>query len=532
MMLRLIAPKLSDGEIIKFVKRKLPNTVYEVDDGEAEQVMDLDEEVKFDLFSDWKALPVFKKLKSDFDQTVVLAAFVSNEEVLNDDTKKAELEDIFTSWCMDHEDEVDECKTMIKDYEKKISNTSCADDSANMSNVFATFDDGGSLPLIEKLELVWSNFLNSVNQLDIEDFVSFHIVADILKELSSQHQLLADREMLDILVQGKPNLIVCPSSDTYATCLTLYAHGNSAHFPTVDEVLLCTKETSLEQLELICRRAFHDQSGKIYCIVHAENIDYDKSIHLERLIELTTVTQHHYRLVFIAGKESIDGSYITIALEQFKRSAFEFMNAEKLRKFAFDGLQSSKQRLDLDGCRGRLVVSSLAGNGKSLVVRNLTSALDDDQKSSTQIDKRHIDYRHLLSRFFEHEKRGFFHIDFASRETEMKEDLVFALFILGGLTNPTDGGLWLCRPQDYLIVEITLPKNVTEAQRKPLTLFDILPKVECLAPRECLDLLTKDPGNAGLISERLGCYLMGFDPAKYASNQYQRPYKRLYHVSV
>ena len=122
----------------------------------------------------------------------------------------------------------------------------------------------------------------------------------------------------------------------------------------------------------------------------------------------------------------------------------------------------------------------------------------------------------------------------------MTNDLLFGLIILGGLTNPSNGTLWLCKDLDYYIVELTLPQNriTTNAQnnsnrREPILLLDILPKISCLSPRESLAALENNPEASGLreIENLLGCWTMGLDQGKYESSQYQRPYKRLFFVS-
>ena len=142
-----------------------------------------------------------------------------------------------------------------------------------------------------------------VNQRDIKDFVNFKIVAKILQNLSEEHESKPKRKMLDTLAVGRPNLIICPEKEIHSVVLSLYALDEEKPLPGPDEVLICRPDTSLEQIELICRRAFHDQSGKIYCVLHAENIDYSSSVEIEKIIGESTVTNHDYKLIFITGKE-------------------------------------------------------------------------------------------------------------------------------------------------------------------------------------------------------------------------------------
>ena len=67
-------------------------------------------------------------------------------------------------------------------------------------------------------------------------------------------------------------------------------------------------------------RAFHDETGKIFSVLNAQEIDYDTSVHIEKMIMETNVTNFEYKLVFFVTKEASDRSYITTALDQYKRA--------------------------------------------------------------------------------------------------------------------------------------------------------------------------------------------------------------------
>ena len=92
----------------------------------------------------------------------------------------------------------------------------------SISDIFS-FEDSKMASLVRRLDTIWSNFLSFVNQLNIEDFVNFKVVAQILQDLSKEHELKPKREMLETLGQGRPNLIVCPEKEIHSTCLALYA---------------------------------------------------------------------------------------------------------------------------------------------------------------------------------------------------------------------------------------------------------------------------------------------------------------------
>ena len=578
MMLNCIAPNLGNKDLLKFVRSHFSGASAQVNQQLDDDQMSLDdsfdneEEDDFteDIFAQFKESAVFGELKSNFSQNIVLASMVINLDILNDENQ--DINEILTDWCMEHEDDEGDIQKLLNDFksnqsklkkrlpvEEKKSQINTDEEQSDFVMVDAENEETEKLQtisdifsceqvsasLVKRLDTIWSNFLNFVNQLNIEDFVNFKVVAKILQDLSKDHEMKPRRSMLETLGQGRPNLIVCPEKEIHSTCLALYAICPDKPLPGPDEVLLCSANTSLEQIELICRRSFHDKSGKIYCILHAENIDYDSSVHIEKILSESTVTTHNYRLVFITGKEYNDRSYITTALDQYKRPMPEVMTAEKLQNYILNQLQTVHQSSDPKGCRSRLVVSNESGNGKSLVVSNQTKAMA--RNVITQVHTQYIQYESIIDRLFNEttkfqgnveDSECCYHFDFASQSTKDKDDLIFAIAIIGGLTNPENGNLWLCRKQDYYLLEVTLPKNpqklpndhAQKTEREPILLINVLPKITCLSPKDSLQELVLSDDAAGLIleTERPGCFKMGLDRNKFGTPQYQRPYRQLF----
>ena len=217
------------------------------------------------------------------------------------------------------------------------------------------------------------------------------------------------------------------------------------------------------------------------------------------------------------------------------------MTDGKLQSYILRQLQTVYQRADPDGCRSRLVVSNESGNGKTLVVKNQTKIIP--RVVITCIHTQYIEYDKIIDRLLDETKNDnlecCYHFDFASQSTKDKDDLIFAITILGGLTNPENGNLWLCRKPDYYLLEVTLPKNyqkppkdAQKTEREPILLLNILPKIKCLTPKESLQELKLSADACGLIPEqqRPGCFKKGLDQNKFESPQYQRPFRQLYKV--
>ena len=73
------------------------------------------------------------------------------------------------------------------------------------------------------------------------------------------------------------------------TALALYVEDASLPMPTHEEVLVCSKHTTVEEVTLLWKRALGDPKGfRIFCLVHAERLSYlicDKA--LKSLSELS-----------------------------------------------------------------------------------------------------------------------------------------------------------------------------------------------------------------------------------------------------
>ena len=109
-----------------------------------------------------------------------------------------------------------------------------------------------------------------------------------------------------VLKLGEPNLLVTPAGKQHACCskgsitvsltisivtstvhthtddvlkttLALYMEGGdqSLPMPTYEEVLVCSKQTTDEEVVLLWRRALGDPGHlRVFCLVHAERLSY------------------------------------------------------------------------------------------------------------------------------------------------------------------------------------------------------------------------------------------------------------------
>lgn len=66
--------------------------------------------------------------------------------------------------------------------------------------------------------------------------------------------------------EGKPNLVICRNlTDVLTLILSLYLYSPQQPFPSVSEVLICSEETSFEEVELLLKRAILKQENVGQC---------------------------------------------------------------------------------------------------------------------------------------------------------------------------------------------------------------------------------------------------------------------------
>ncbi|NWI62338.1 RN213 ligase, partial [Todus mexicanus] len=93
----------------------------------------------------------------------------------------------------------------------------------------------------------------------------------------------------------------------------------SEPLPTFDEVLLCTPQTSAEQVGLFLRRCLIPCHGgeKIYTMLYADELSYDVSCRAEELFQRLQGYSSTYRLIILCNCER-EHSYIPSVFSQYK----------------------------------------------------------------------------------------------------------------------------------------------------------------------------------------------------------------------
>ena len=91
--------------------------------------------------------------------------------------------------------------------------------------------------------------------------LDFYLLGSLLEDLyqSCVTKIRAERVLPYNLKVGTPNLIVIPSEEVLEFVLSLYMSDNDKlPLPYYHEILICTPQTRLEEIEIFWRRAVND----------------------------------------------------------------------------------------------------------------------------------------------------------------------------------------------------------------------------------------------------------------------------------
>lgn len=156
----------------------------------------------------------------------------------------------------------------------------------------------------DSLENLWQQFKKDMS-LYLSESLDILTLANFLSCLSEMNQQHTIRNLLSVLQEGKPNLVLCPIGEVFTTTLSFYMESPEQPLPSVDEVLVCREETTEEEVEIFLRRALSQGSRqncqKIYSLVNPGLLGYDVSVALGEIFDsLERSAGPHYRLVIVS----------------------------------------------------------------------------------------------------------------------------------------------------------------------------------------------------------------------------------------
>ncbi|XP_041671343.1 E3 ubiquitin-protein ligase rnf213-beta isoform X2 [Cheilinus undulatus] len=392
----------------------------------------------------------------------------------------------------------------------------------------------------DSLEKLWYKFKENMSEY-LHEHLDIKSLAHFLSYLSKMNQQHMIRNLPQILQEGKPNLVLCPSAEVFTTVLSFYMESPEQPLPSSDEVLVCKEETKEEEVEIFLHRALGQGSGencqKIYSLVNPGLLGYDVSVALgERFESLKRSASPHYRLVIVSPVVH-QHRYVPSFFSNDKVQACASLAVETARKYLhhhFTQNRISQNPVSLVSPHQLsvwMVSSSRPAVGKSLYVDRLFEKFRQKSPRAEHITIRLIeptvDVDSLIKSLTEkleplrEQDPVLLHIDTAGVRSGL-EELLFHLLVLGCLSD-CHGMLWRRNAAHLITVEIlrTNPSPQNQPKQKRLGLLNILPTIHCRPPKEVMQMML----SRGVQSKHNLDPLM--DEQEFCSEGIQRPYQYL-----
>uniref|UniRef100_A0A3B3YP08 RING-type E3 ubiquitin transferase n=1 Tax=Poecilia mexicana TaxID=48701 RepID=A0A3B3YP08_9TELE len=348
-----------------------------------------------------------------------------------------------------------------------------------------------------------------------------------------------NRQLPRGLVNGKPNLIVCPHDDALASCISIYMSSKDEALPTYDEVLLCNPSTPYEEVELFLRRCLGNgyRGQKIYSLVYGDLLSYDVSSKVENFFQqMKMQSRKDYRLVIICSSER-EHAYLPSAFSQYRLHMIPQEPLARIQQYL-----QQHYTVPVDQCsaaaafKDRLCVgvvsSQRAGVGKSLYIRRMYEKLKHSTKKQSMLKcicliEPKVDETVILQSLLDTPKRKeliIFHFDVTSSVQKGLPEFLFKLLILRYLMD-SEGKMWRCNDKQMYVIEILEPtvKSTGNAPMARNTFLDMFPKIFCRPPKEVLMLEMRKQENPTIVSSEDPL----MDDKEFRSEAFQRPYQYL-----
>ncbi|WAR07210.1 RN213-like protein, partial [Mya arenaria] len=377
----------------------------------------------------------------------------------------------------------------------------------------------GVKPLINDLKELWKNFLGSISS-NISDYLSLEHLGVILNMLAERDEVLR-------------------------VALSIYMYDPDQPLPQSDEVLVCTSETSADEVCIFWRRAIYDRSGKIHCLLHADQLDFDVSEAAEQCLEELLYQVSLVRDMRIRQRISFDDCFVFGKVYAACWPG-QWTPIEGICDASSGGSGISWQTLCSHGgfqkvSTVRIIKSTRAGVGKTLFVHRKDEAVQvqiqrktklvDTQKVSIPLQEKVINLHCFIQRLLEHtpdprkQSARIFHLNMNHEVQEGVDYVLFNLLILNCLVDKS-GYVWRRSVHDlYLIEAMPIMTQATDAKEEPHFIhpvFTLFPDSTCRSPDESLQIYSdRNSVQDFMPSDQL------FDEQQFRSPVFQRTFQYL-----
>lgn len=375
--------------------------------------------------------------------------------------------------------------------------------------------------LKRNFETIWDKFKLVLNQ-NFEEFISINHLGYTLKTLKNNRRttsLMQRPAYLDVGI----NLILCPQYEIITRTLSIYS--TCKKLPQDGQILFCTNETTMNEIEVFCRRVIDknkiQNAETIYCLVNVQELNYEKSIRTSAFIEelMSNMKQKIFVFCIICAIENEEQSPLVTAFNRFRVNIPNYGNkiVEDVKEYLKQGFKvdeidanKSAARIEHEQLIARVISSKRAGCGKSLYVKRLFEKLQDNDKTARYfclpIKTQSVSFESIFQQLNEIDKicmnknnninepiPRIIHFDIAYEVLYNVDSFLFCLLCLNSLRG-FDGNVWRRSKNDLFLIEIMTPEIIIKEtdkikETRPIhSIISILPNIDCLTPREILHL--------------------------------------------
>ncbi|XP_025026630.1 E3 ubiquitin-protein ligase RNF213, partial [Python bivittatus] len=400
-----------------------------------------------------------------------------------------------------------------------------------------------TIELTEQLEEIWGSYMENMD-LFLPHCFDIEMLGRFLSALAD----LEKRTIVRVLPQGlharQPNLILCPRSDVLISTLAIYMNSPEEMLPSYDEVLLCTPQTSYEQVELFMRRCFtsNNKEKKIYTLLFADELSYDVAYKLEELYQsLHLKHMSDYSLVMFCNCERehcyIPSVFSNFIIHMIPLRPLKDIQSYLGKHYKANELGNPSTSVFKDNMCVGIVSSERAGMGKSLYIKRLHQKMEAELQGhkvllrTIRLIEPHVNERKILNALFpfldhKFQKRPMiFHFDITSSVQTGISEFLFKLFVLRYLED-IDGKIWLRKQCHLYVVEILEASPSSKKQRGSIFpglkygFLDVFPHITCRSPKEVL----KNDTEGNLFHDSND---PGIDKETFCNEAFQRPFQYL-----
>ncbi|XP_064404373.1 E3 ubiquitin-protein ligase RNF213-like isoform X3 [Halichondria panicea] len=346
----------------------------------------------------------------------------------------------------------------------------------------------------------------------------------VLKAISkcSPGTVTVQRPFSHFLKAGLPNLLVTAPDNILSSVLALYIEDPTLPLPTLEEVLLCTLCTTVEEVSLLWRRAIDDPYfRRVFCLAHAERLSNKVCDAALRSLQELSQGRTDYRLVVICSENSEEKSHIITRLGNNQRPVIpklivddckDYLKAHFVHQMDMEVSQVNPtlhlraSMVDPDNSCVRVVSSNRSGMGKSLYIKQMAESL----KQATSNNAFHVTIPihgsvvstdTLMDSFKKHTGRDnctIYHLDIAPNVIAEVDCILFSLLILSGISD-SRGLVWRRHTGHLYMVEVTLPEQISDQEDfQTLHLLNLFPTVQCSSPKDVATRRQQQPDSGVL----------------------------------